>query len=102
MKTYKKPIRFDSAQNIVAYCRDLDLRIEILDGTLLDNVLIYNYGKVKIDNIQPRNYIILQETYKNCYSSRYTLICTDDETLVEDFQLQLEAQLEYELFCENN
>lgn len=100
MKTYNKRITPAAVDKILDFCRENDIYFEILEGVLLDSYLIHNMRKMRIGNIQARNYVIIRETYQTQNSSVYTLICTDNETLVEDFQLQLEAQIEYELFCQ--
>ena len=42
--------------------------IDILEGCLLDNIYLYT----------KRGYILLLETYANCWSSKYTLIFSTD------------------------
>lgn len=58
------------------------------EGSLLDNYLFYTNGRTieEFSDYPTTNYIILEETYVNCWTSTYTVTLTNDEDLARDFE----------------
>lgn len=78
-------------------------RVDCYEGVLLDNYIIWDASKIKI-NRTTRKFIILKERFLNEWSSDTQLIMTDDEdlvnTYVELFEEPEECLIEVE--CKKN
>lgn len=61
---------------------------ESYESGLLDNYLFYTNGRTieEFSDYPTTNYIMLEETYVNCWTSTYTVTLTNDEKLASDFQ----------------
>ena len=68
----------------IAYCNGIDF--DVFEGTLNDSIVLYNAKKIKITGIRRAKYIIVKNTYLNCYSSELRLFVTDDFRKVEKFR----------------
>lgn len=64
------------------------INYESYESNLLDNYLFYTNGRTikEFEDYPKTNYIILTETYVNCWTSTYTVTLTNNEKLASDFQ----------------
>lgn len=64
------------------------INYESYENNLLDNYLFYTNNRTikEFSDYPATNYIILTETYVNCYTSTYTVTLTNNEKLARDFE----------------
>lgn len=64
------------------------INYESYESNLLDNYLFYTNERTikEFEDYPKTNYIILTETYVNCYTSTYTVTLTNDEKLARNFE----------------
>lgn len=84
-RDYVTEITLSSANGLVKFAENKGVEIERYEGSLLDNYILYNHDTISIRGVKPRKYILLQEKYKNDWSSVTELIMTDDIYKVESF-----------------
>lgn len=72
------------AEEIVNMATKEDLEVEEFPGTLLDNYLIHNYKKLKVNGKSP-DFIIIKVVFLSSWSSGLELILTDSKEEVEEF-----------------
>ena len=87
MKNYVKEISMETANKIITMATELNILFDGFDGTLLDNYIVYNDSdtQIKFGRSKPRKYIIIEEFYKNCWTSGLRMTCTDDDELADEF-----------------
>ena len=101
MKNYIKEISMEQASKIIELANELDLNYDGFDGTLLDNYIIYNDAdtQIKFGRSKPRKYIVIEEFYKNCWTSGLRMTCTDDDKLADEFLERHETFEEEEILA---
>jgi hypothetical protein len=97
-KDYKANITLESVNQIINFANDKGLQVDIFEGTLLDNYVIYDTSTIDIGRTKGRKYIILREKVLNCWSSITELIMTDNDEFVNDFVGKFEFEIEYKGF----
>ena len=87
MENYIKEISMETANKIITMATELNILFDGFDGTLLDNYIVYNDSdtQIKFGRSKPRKYIIIEEFYKNCWTSGLRMTCTDDDKLADEF-----------------
>lgn len=87
MKNYVKEISMETADKVITMATELNILFDGFDGTLLDNYIVYNDSdtQIKFGRSKPRKYIIIEEFYKNCWTSGLRMTCTDDDKLADEF-----------------
>ena len=101
MKNYVKEISMETASKIIEMANELDLNYDGFDGTLLDNYIVYNDSdiQIKFGKSKPRKYIIIEEFYKNCWTSGLRMTCTDNDRLADEFLERHETFEEEEILA---
>ena len=101
MKNYVKEISMETASKIIEMANELDLNYDGFDGTLLDNYIVYNDAdtQIKFGRSKPRKYIIIEEFYKNCWTSGLRMTCTDDDKLADEFLDKHDDYVEEEILA---
>ena len=67
----------NEVNRILELAENNGIDVVTFEGNLLDNHVIYNDKVLKIGGVKPKKYLIIRETYLNCWSSCYTLTQTD-------------------------
>ena len=101
MKNYVKEISMETANKIITMAAELNILFDGFDGTLLDNYIVYNEKdtQIKFGRSKPRKYIIIEEFYKNCWTSGLRMTCTDDDKLADEFLERHETFEEEEILA---
>ena len=101
MKNYVKEISMETANKIITMATELNILFDGFDGTLLDNYIVYNDSdtQIKFGRSRPRKYIIIEEFYKNCWTSGLRMTCTDDDKLADEFLERHETFEEEEILA---
>ena len=101
MKNYVKEISMETANKIITMATELNILFDGFDGTLLDNYIVYNNEdtQIKFGRSKPRKYIIIEEFYKNCWTSGLRMTCTDDDKLADEFLERHETFEEEEILA---
>ena len=101
MKNYIKEISMETANKIITMATELNILFDGFDGTLLDNYIVYNDSdtQIKFGRSKPRKYIIIEEFYKNCWTSGLRMTCTDDDKLADEFLERHETFEEEEILA---
>ena len=101
MKNYVKEISMETANKIITMATELNILFDGFDGTLLDNYIVYNEKdtQIKFGRSKPRKYIIIEEFYKNCWTSGLRMTCTDDDKLADEFLERHETFEEEEILA---
>lgn len=101
MRNYVKEIGMETANKIIEMANELDLNYDGFDGTLLDNYIVYNdaESRIKFGNTKPRKYIIIEEFYKNEWSSGLRMTATDDDNLANEFLDKHDDYVEEEILA---
>lgn len=101
MKNYVKEISMETANKIIEMANELSINFEGFDGNLLDNYIVYNEKdiQIKFGKSKPRKYIIIEEFYKNCWTSGLRMTCTDDDNLADEFLKRHETFEEEEILA---
>lgn len=91
MRNYVKEISMEQASKIIELANELSINFEGFDGNLLDNYIVYNEKdiQIKFGKSKPRKYIIIEEFYKNCWTSCLRMTATDDDSLASDFLFRM-------------
>lgn len=81
-----KVIEIDNTKlnQIVDLAIDSDIAVDIFEGTLIDNYIIYNMKAMKIGGILP-DYVIMNAKYLNEWSSLAEMILANDSKLVDEY-----------------
>ena len=101
MKNYVKEISMETADKVITMATELNILFDGFDGSLLDSYIVYNNEdtKIKFGNSKPRKYIIIEEFYKNCWTSGLRMTCTDDDKLADEFLERHETFEEEEILA---
>ena len=101
MENYVKEISMETANKIITMATELNILFDGFDGTLLDNYIVYNDSdtQIKFGRSKPRKYIIIEEFYKNCWTSGLRMTCTDDDKLADEFLERHETFEEEEILA---
>ena len=101
MKNYVKEISMETASKIITMATELNILFDGFDGTLLDNYIVYNEKdtQIKFGRSKPRKYIIIEEFYKNCWTSGLRMTCTDDDKLADEFLDKHDDYVEEEILA---
>ena len=101
MKNYVKEISMETADKVITMATELNILFDGFDGTLLDNYIVYNDSdtQIKFGRSKPRKYIIIEEFYKNCWTSGLRMTCTDDDKLADEFLERHETFEEEEILA---
>ena len=101
MKDYVKEISMETASKIIEMANELSINYDGFDGTLLDNYIVYNDSdiQIKFGKSKPRKYIIIEEFYKNCWTSGLRMTCTDNDRLADEFLERHETFEEEEILA---
>ena len=101
MKNYVKEISMETANKIITMATELNILFDGFDGTLLDNYIVYNDSdtQIKFGRSKPRKYIIIEEFYKNCWTSGLRMTCTDDDKLADEFLDKHDDYVEEEILA---
>ena len=101
MKNYVKEISMETANKIITMATELNILFDGFDGTLLDNYIVYNDAdtQIKFGRSKPRKYIIIEEFYKNCWTSGLRMTCTDDDKLADEFLDKHDDYVEEEILA---
>ena len=101
MENYIKEISMETANKIITMATELNILFDGFDGTLLDNYIVYNDSdtQIKFGRSKPRKYIIIEEFYKNCWTSGLRMTCTDDDKLADEFLERHETFEEEEILA---
>lgn len=82
-------IHKDLLEKILKKVSEMELKIIVKEGTLLDNYLIHNINNsnkaMTLGNGKPHKYILIVEVYNNEWSSRYDMITTDSYHRVKKY-----------------
>jgi len=81
----KQYISYDNVTEIINTCTNKSIDMNVFEGTLLDNYLIYANYKVQLNKTVPRKYIIIESVYINSNQSMYNFVQTDNQQLVDEF-----------------
>lgn len=90
---YKVDLHHESTKSILNYVYENEVPVDIFEGTLLDNFIIYNHKFIKFKGKEPTDFIILRVKYLNEWSSVTEMILTDDQSVVDHY-LELWDSLE--------
>ena len=101
MENYIKEISMETANKIITMATELNILFDGFDGTLLDNYIVYNDSdtQIKFGRSKPRKYIIIEEFYKNCWTSGLRMTATDDDSLADEFLKRHETFEEEEILA---
>ena len=101
MKNYVKEISMETASKIIEMANELSINFEVFDGNLLDNYIVYNEKdtQIKFGRSKPRKYIIIEEFYKNCWTSGLRMTATDDDSFADEFLKRHETFEEEEILA---
>ena len=101
MKNYVKEISMETADKVITMATELNILFDGFDGTLLDNYIVYNDSdtQIKFGRSKPRKYIIIEEFYKNCWTSGLRMTCTDNDKLADEFLERHETFEEEEILA---
>ena len=101
MKNYVKEISMETADKVITMATELNILFDGFDGTLLDNYIVYNDAstQIKFGRSKPRKYIIIEEFYKNCWTSGLRMTCTDNDRLADEFLERHETFEEEEILA---
>ena len=101
MRNYVKEISMETADKVITMATELNILFDGFDGTLLDNYIVYNEKdtQIKFGRSKPRKYIIIEEFYKNCWTSGLRMTCTDDDKLADEFLERHETFEEEEILA---
>lgn len=93
----KKTITYDitnkDIEKILELCSQLEIEFDVVESTLNDEYIIYSNNAIKIGRVF-RKYMIVRETFLNEWSSKLSLIMTDDE---KEYQKHYNELFEHEL-----
>ena len=91
----------ETADKVITMATELNILFDGFDGTLLDNYIVYNDSdtQIKFGRSKPRKYIIIEEFYKNCWTSGLRMTCTDDDKLADEFLERHETFEEEEILA---
>ena len=90
----KQYISYDNVTKIVDTCNQKGIEIDVFEGTLLDNYLIYANYKIQLNKLVPRKYIIIEAMFINSNQSMHTFVQTDNQQLVDEFLQRNDPMLE--------
>ena len=79
-----KKVDYCDVKAMLELADELGVDIEGYEGSLVDNYIIHNDRKIKV-NSNTADYIIAKETYKNSWESDYTVILTDDTKVAGEY-----------------
>ena len=101
MRNYVKEISMETADKVIQMATELNILFDGFDGSLLDSYIIYNNEdvQIKFGRSKPRKYIIIEEFYKNCWTSGLRMTCTDDDKLADEFLKRHEIFEEEEILA---
>lgn len=81
----------ETLNKVINKANELDLRVEMIEGSLLDNYLILNNGKISLGKSKkPYKYIVILEKYLNEWSSEMILITTNNKKDLGIFKDRIE------------
>lgn len=91
MSLRNKIVGAEDSQKIVDIAMDNGCDVEVYEGCLQDNVIIYTGGERLLRNSPKSKYIILKEQYINSWSSGVKIIFTNDIKKLEAFRNEWEV-----------
>lgn len=83
--TIRMLINLDTCNKIVASMNDLGFEILTIEGTLLDNHFIESDNTIRLFELKPRKYIIINAIYRNTWASDLELVLTDCKATAEEW-----------------
>lgn len=88
MKNYTKLTNLENTEGLLTFAEKHNCPIFTKEGTLNDFHIIYNTGRIKVNHIRPRKYIILYYKFQNCWSNTLWQTYTDNLKLIIQFATQ--------------
>ena len=83
--TIRMLITLDTCDKIVSSMNDLYYEVLMIEGTLLDSYFIETDRTIRLFNLDPRKYIMINAIYRNSQASDLELVLTDCEVTAEDW-----------------
>ncbi len=107
MKDHKiTNVSWDDVVKLIEMASGMQLDMECFEGVLVDEYVIYDTKRISMNDAKPREYIIVQSTYRNEWSPGLDIIMTDNLEQVERFvasrraaEEEQEMQVEQRLPC---
>lgn len=93
-KDYVTTISMETADAFINLASKLDLSYETCEGSLLDNHVIRGAEQIKYGRVKPRKFILIKEKYLNEWSSTLELTMTDNEEIINEFEVLYEQDEE--------
>ena len=93
MRDYKTMIDLETSDKFVAKALELGLQVEMIEGVLNDDYLIFNNNRLSANGIKARKYIIITAQYRNSQSNDICLLMTDKEEKANQFLQRQEREL---------
>lgn len=93
MRDYKTMIDLETSDKFVSKALELGLQVEMIEGVLNDDYLIFNNNRLSANGIKARKYIIIYAQYRNSQSNDLYLLMTDKEEKATQFMQRQEREL---------
>lgn len=93
MRDYKTMINLETSDKFVAKALELGLDVEMIEGALNDDYLIFNNNRLTAKGIKARKYIIIYAQFRNSQSNDIYLLMTDKEEEANQFLQRQERVL---------
>lgn len=75
----------DAVDGLIEFAIAEGCEMDVYEGVLLDNTVIYADKHIKINNGQARDFILIEERATGGWSSTYNLLLTDKQEAVDEF-----------------
>lgn len=99
LDTIRMNITLDTCDKIISSMNDLYFEVLCIEGALLDNYFIETDKTIRLFDLKPRKYIMINAIYRNQYASDLELVLTDCKSMADEWLSEYDEYIrEYDEF----
>ena len=85
MKDLSYEINLEDCNNVMQLASDKGYEMFVIEGGLMDDIMIVDNKDIRVGRAKPREYIIIRAKFLNTWSSGLVMTMTDNEELADEF-----------------